>query len=50
MGAELNCPYNYDVSDGSVIEVEVDINDIKDTCNERSRNEECYIERAWISF
>lgn len=32
---------NYNVSDEPVTEVAVDINDIKDTCNEKSRNEEC---------
>lgn len=32
---------NYNVSDEPVTEVEVDINDIKDTCNEKGRNEEC---------
>lgn len=32
---------NYNVSDEPVTEVAVDINDIKDTCKEKSRNEEC---------
>lgn len=32
---------NYNVSDEPVTEVAVDINDIKDTCNEKGRNEEC---------
>lgn len=32
---------NYNVSDEPVTEVAVDINDIKDTCNEKDRNEEC---------
>ena len=32
---------NYNVSDEPVTEVAVDINDIKDTCNENGRNEEC---------
>ena len=32
---------NYNVSDEPVTKVAVDINDIKDTCNEKGRNEEC---------
>ena len=32
---------NYNVSDEPVTEVAVDINDIKDTCKEKGRNEEC---------
>ena len=32
---------NYNVSDEPVTEVAVDINDIKDNCNEKGRNEEC---------
>ena len=32
---------NYNISDEPVTEVVVDINDIKDTCNEKGRNEEC---------
>ena len=32
---------NYNVNDESVTEVAVDINDIKDTCNEKGGNEEC---------
>lgn len=35
VGAYLNCPYE------PVTEVAVDINDIKNTCNEKSKNEEC---------
>ena len=32
---------NYNVCDEPVTEVAVDINDIKDTCKEKGRNEEC---------
>ena len=32
---------NYNVSDEPVTEVAVDINDIKYTCKEKGRNEEC---------
>ena len=33
---------NYNVSDEPVTEDAVDINDIKDTCNEKGRNEELF--------
>ena len=33
---------NYNVSDEPVTEVAVDINDIKDTCNEKGRNAYMY--------
>ena len=49
---------NYNVSDEPVTEVAVDINDIKDTCKEKGRNEECVFlvagrmiyRKAWIFF